>query len=108
MLQLSDVNWPVFSLVLALLLIFGALYALLMRIMAQRGIEDQTALMVVFGVLVTVLVSSVLIGPIAAVLELACFAASGLPMVVEYIVRVQSARRADSQAARAAAQDLLK
>jgi hypothetical protein len=106
--QFSDVNWDVFGAVLAVLLIFGIGYAWLTNVMARKGIDDQTVWMVIGGVLVTVLGASLVIGLVPTVLILGCFAASGLPMVVEFVSRVESAKQADKQTARKASRDLLK
>lgn len=51
-------NWLAIGLTLAILLIFGTAYALLVRWMAGNHIEGQTAYLVAFGVLVTVLAST--------------------------------------------------
>ena len=98
--QLSGINWATFGTVLACLLAFGVLYALLTNYMARRGIDDQTVWLVVVGTLVTVLGAAWLIGIKATIVVLACFTASGLPMIVEYVARVENAKRRDAQAAR--------
>ena len=106
--QLPGVDWAVFGLVLALLMIFGIAYAALVHYMAQRGIDGQTAWMVVLGTAVTLLGASFLVGWLNALLVAACFAASGAPMVIEFVARVENARRSDAQAARDASKELLK
>lgn len=100
-------NWTAISLTLAILLIFGSAYALVVRKMAEQHIEGQTAYLVAFGVLVTVLASTALNGWLATLLTLACFAASGFPMIVEYVLRVSDARRRDRENAEQVAKDLL-
>jgi len=97
--QLSDINWPVFSLVLAFLLIFGSLYAWLTNFLAHRGISDHTVWMVIFGSLVTIIGAGFLIGLLNTLLVFACFSASGLPMVIEFVARTENKKRADRQAA---------
>ena len=104
--QFSDVNWLTFGLVLAGLVLFGCLYAGLVRFMAKRGADGQTAWMVVGGVAVTLLGGVFVIGLRNALLMLACFAASGLPMVVEYVWRYESARRADHEQAKRHSKDV--
>jgi hypothetical protein len=100
-------NWLAIGLTLAILLIFGTAYALLVRWMAGNHIEGQTAYLVAFGVLVTVLASTALNGWTATLLTLACFAASGFPMIVEYVVRISTERRRDREGADQVAKDLL-
>ena len=103
--QFSDVNWLTFGLVLAGLVLFGCLYAALVRFMAHRGADGQTAWMVVGGVAITLCGATVVVGLECALIMLACFAASGLPMVVEYVWRYESARRADHEAAKRHSKD---
>jgi hypothetical protein len=100
-------NWTEIALTLVILFGFGVAYALVVRHMAQRGVEGQTAYLVVFGVGMTVLISSALVGWQAVALLLACFAASGLPMVIEYVLRVELERKRDRDDAAKIARDLL-
>ena len=104
--QFSDVNWLTFGFVLAGLVLFGCFYAALVRFMAKRGADGQTAWMVVGGVAITLCGSIFIVGLQAALLMLACFAASGLPMVVEYVWRYESARRADHEQAKRHSKDV--
>lgn len=66
---------------------FGALYAILVHWMRKKGwLEGFTAFMVVGGVVVTLVINKAVHHPNPALdllMELACFAASGLPMVIE-------------------------
>lgn len=103
--QFSGINWPTFGLVLAALFLFGCLYAALVRFMAKRGADGQTAWMVVVGVAVTLFGGVFVIGLENTVLTVALFAASGLPMVVEYVHRVEAARRADHEQAKKQSKD---
>lgn len=103
--QFSAVNWLTFGLVLAGLFLFGCLYAALVRFMARRGADGQTAWMVVGGVAATLCGSVFVVGIENALLLLALFAASGLPMVVEYVWRFESARRADHEQAKRHSKD---
>lgn len=105
--QLSGINGENFGLVLVLLFVFGVLYALLTNYMARRGIEDQTVWLVVVGTLATIFGASFLTGIKNALILLACFTASGFPMIVEYVVRVENAKRRDKQAASAVTKGLL-
>lgn len=107
MTQFSDVNWLTFGLVLAALFLFGCLYAALVRFMAKRGSDGQTAWMVVVGVAVTLFGGVFVVGLWHALVMLALFAASGLPMVVEYVHRVEAARRADHEQAKRQSKDEL-
>lgn len=69
------------------LLLFGTLYAILINWMRKTGrLEGFTAFMVVGGVLITLILNTAIHHPDPAIdllLELACFAASGLPMIIE-------------------------
>ena len=103
-----ELNWLAIGLTLALLFVFGIVYAAMVRWMARKHIiEGQTATVVVGGVLVTVLASSVLNGWLATALTLACFSASGLPMMIEYIARVADNQVRDRESAERVAKDLL-
>jgi len=70
------------------LLLFGIVYNAFVAWLERRG-HDQgyTALLVVAGTLVTLLGAAVIIGLEDALVVLACFAASGLPMIVGSIAR---------------------
>ena len=72
------------------LLLFGALYAILINWMRKTGyLEGYTAVMVVGGVIVTLIINKAIHHPDPAVDfigELACFGASGAPMIVESFV----------------------
>jgi hypothetical protein len=105
--QSLAINWQSFGLVLASLFLFGCLYAGLVRFMARRGADGQTAWMVVGGVAVTLCGAIFVIGLENTLLTVACFAASGLPMVVEYVWRFEAARRADHEQATKQAKDML-
>lgn len=76
-----------FLLTIGGLSLFGALYAILISWMRKTGrLEGFTAFMVVGGVLITLIINKAVHHPDPAIdllLELACFAASGLPMIIE-------------------------
>lgn len=82
---------PIF-LVLILLALFGVWYdhAVVQRMAAER-IEGFAWLQVVVGVGVTVMGAAVLIGLEHALLVLACFAASGAPMIRGALLRLYQA-----------------
>lgn len=69
------------------LLAFGSLYAILINWMRRRGwLDGMAAFMVVFGMATTLVINKAVHHPDPAtdlLFELACFAASGLPMVIE-------------------------
>jgi len=102
-----SVNWQLIALTLVILFVFGSAYSLVVRLIARRGIEGQTAYLVVLGSGITILGSAFLIGWVHALLVLACFGASGLPMVIEYVLRVSNEQRRDKEDAKAVARDLL-
>jgi hypothetical protein len=106
--QVLSPNYLQFGLVLATLFLFGVVYAYLVRWLANSNVQGQTAYAVVGGVGVTVLVSAVVIGMTNALYLIICFAASGLPMIVEYVNRVHGEHRKDQQSAQQVAKDLLK
>lgn len=64
------------------------------------GESPFTSALVVVGVAGTVVISMPIIGVVDALLVLAMFAASGLPMVVGHVRRYVAARRAAAQALR--------
>jgi divalent metal cation (Fe/Co/Zn/Cd) transporter len=58
------------------------------------------SLLVAAGAAVTILATGLLIGLVNALIVLACFAASGAPMMIGSIKRYVDARAADEKAAR--------
>lgn len=102
------IKWGAIGLILALLFVFGIWFAWLTRWMALHGVEGQTAYMVVFGTFVTLIGAGLLIGFEAAAVVFACFAASGGPMVFEYVSRIHAMRMHDQQRADELARDLLR
>jgi uncharacterized membrane protein YhaH (DUF805 family) len=103
-----DSNGTQIGLTLGGLAVFGTLYALTVRHLAAKGVHGQTAYLVTFGVLVTVVGASGLIGLVNAALLLGCFAASGTPMIVEYVIRTHQRQQADRDKAAQIARELLK
>lgn len=81
------------------LFFFGLSYAALVNALHTRGYsEGYTAFLVVFGVLITLAMSTLLHHQdplIDLVMELSCFAASGLPMIGNDWLRHVQARKAE-------------
>lgn len=106
--QTLSANYPIFILTLLALFFFGLIYAYFIRQISRAGVQGQTAYAVAFGVGVTVLASIGLIGAVNVALLLACFAASGVPMILEYANRTHHEQKSDRQAVKNIAKDLLK
>jgi ABC-type transport system involved in cytochrome c biogenesis permease subunit len=88
--------------VLAALVIFGVLYNAVVAWLIHHGYDEgYTWALVTVGVAVT-LCGIAIIDPDAALLALACFSASGLPMAIGSWWRHVQARRAGQQAQRKA------
>lgn len=107
--EIGGVNALVLFAVLAALLVFGLVYnefvAWLERSKRDRG---YTAFLVVGGTLVTLGGAVFLIGLLPVGLVLACFAASGLPMVIGSASRNAAERRNDEEKAALVAKELLR
>jgi hypothetical protein len=86
---------PEFSRILVYLFIFGIVYAAAVRLGVKKGVEMNTAGLVVFGVAVTVLAFIPIFGLHLVFMLLAGFSASGFAMFVEYSARVHEARTKD-------------
>lgn len=91
------------------LLLFGIAYAAFVRWLNLRGyMEGYTAIMVVVGVMVTLLINQTIYvpgNPLAdLLLEFAGFGASGTPMIVNNIMEYVTRRAQAEQAARDEAQ----
>jgi len=106
--QQIAVNWLVFSVSLVGLLLFGILYAFLIRWGSKKEVEGQTAWAVMVGVTVTLLAMIPTFGLVTIALMFAGFSASGIPMIVEYVLRVHKAQQTDKDNAKGIAKDLLK
>jgi drug/metabolite transporter (DMT)-like permease len=87
--------------VIGSLFLFGLIYATLVNRLNRKGYsEGYTAFLVVAGVLVTLTANIPLHHPnpwLDYLLTLACFAASGLPMIINDWLRHVSARKADQE-----------
>lgn len=97
----------VFSLTLAALFLFGICYALLVNWMSKKQVSGQTAYLVVGGVGITLVASIPTLGLTLVTILFSYFAACGLPMVIEYGVRVHQERRRDVEAASTLAREAL-
>jgi hypothetical protein len=104
----AGINWAIFGLVLVILAMYGTMFGYLVRWLAKHQVDGQTAYMVVVGVSVTLIGLGLVIGWQSAAIAFACFAASGLPMVIEYVSRVHTLRVRDQKQADDLAKDLLK
>jgi Na+/melibiose symporter-like transporter len=90
------VEWERFGFITLALFVFGFGYNALVDWLERTGRErGYTALLVVFGVLVTVMASAALIGWRDAALALACFCASGFWMAVGSFWRHGTQREKD-------------
>jgi hypothetical protein len=100
--------YPTFTLALVLLALFGLGYNALTEYLEKSGrSRGFVSLLVAAGSAVTILASGFLIGWIPALIVLACFGASGLPMIVGSVIRYINARSADEKAARELAREVL-
>jgi hypothetical protein len=106
--QLSAAFYPTFGLTLAALFIFGLAYAALVRHISKVGMQGQTAYAVIGGVAVTLALATFVVGITTTLVLLACFSASGLPMVIEYVTRVHLEQRRDREQAAETAREFLK
>jgi hypothetical protein len=100
--------WLNFALVLTGLLLFGSGYNALTGWLEKRDhLRGFVSLAVAVGTGITILASAFLIGLVPALIVLACFGASGLPMILGSVGRYINARAADEKAARELAQETL-
>jgi hypothetical protein len=105
--QSIAVNWSAFGWSLAGAFVFGIIYACVVRFLAVKKIQHQTPWLVVFGVGVTLLIAIPTFGAQMLSLLFLFFAASGLPMVIEYVLRTQAAEREDIEKAQKIAKELV-
>jgi predicted MFS family arabinose efflux permease len=104
--QPIDPNKMVFSLSLAGAFIFGVLFAAVVRKMSKRKMVAQVAWMVVVGVTATLLSMIPVFGLQNVAVMFLFFAASGIPMISEYILRVTKEAEDDAEKAKGLAKDL--
>ena len=89
-----EFNSVMFLPTISLLIFFSIVYARIVRQMANKNIKGKTAYMVVGGVAFTLVASIPTVGWFPILILICYFAASGLPMVVEYYLRHKSSKRA--------------
>jgi len=106
--QQKDFIWLDFGWTLAAAFLFGVIFALIVRWASKRQMVGQTAWAVVIGVTVTLLTMIPVFGLEHVALVSCYFAASGVPMITEYILRIQSEIQQDKEKAQGLAKDLLK
>lgn len=106
--QLKDLDQQVFSNSLALAFLLGVLYAMLVRWVAKKDLEGQTAWAVAVGVVMTLLAMIPTLGLETVAIVFCFFTATGIPMIVEYVQRVHSEKRRDKEGADELAKDILK
>lgn len=102
------INRTVFGMSLAGAFVFGVLFSALVRWASKRKMVAQTAWAVVVGVTATLLAMIPVFGLQEVGLMFCFFAASGIPMVVEYLLRVQNEIERDREKAQGIAKDLVK
>jgi hypothetical protein len=83
------------------------MYAALVHWVSKRGWVGQTAWSVVIGVAMTLLTMLPFFGIETVALIFCFFAASGMPMIVEYLSRVQAELQQDKRKANELAEELL-
>ncbi len=84
----SGVNWDALWVVLPVLLLAGLAFNALITYLSRQGhTEGYEWLEVVVGTLFTLAGAAFVIGPVPALIVLAAFAASGLPMALGAIYR---------------------
>lgn len=105
--QLMDVNWQTFGFGLVAALVFGIFFAMLVRWVSSQGMKGQTAWSVVVGVAITLTIAVPTVGIEIIVLLFCFFAASGTPMIIEYLLRVQAEMQQDHKKAKELAKELL-
>jgi hypothetical protein len=105
--QSIDTSQPIFSLSLAAALAFGISFALLVRWASKRKMVGQTAWAVVVGVTATLLIMVPVFGIDLVAIMFCYFGAAGIPMVIEYLLRVQTEIQKDNEDAKGLAKDLI-
>lgn len=104
--QFLAVNWQVFGTVWVIVFLVCSLYALLVRAIANSGVDGQTGWMVVVGVVIVLVGLAFVAGLELALIAAGLFAAGGIPMLVEYLSRVQKAKKKDHEQAEDERKDL--
>lgn len=104
--QLIDGNQTTFSLSLAAALVLGTLFSTIVRWASKKKWIGQTAWAVVIGVTFTLLTMIPVFGIEAVAIMFLFFTASGTPMIVEYLIRVQQEIQEDNEKAKKVASEL--
>jgi hypothetical protein len=102
------INWQTFGWTLAADFLFGVFFAGVVRWASRRRLVGQTAWAVVVGVTVVLLSLIPTFGLFVIALVFGAFGAAGVPMILEYIDRVQKEIEADNAKSKGLAKDLLK
>lgn len=105
--QAIAVNQTVFSLSLLGALIFGVVFASIVRWASKKKWVGQTAWAVLIGVTFTLIAMIPLFGIDLVAIMFCYFAASGTPMIVEYLTRIQREIREDNEKAKSLASEFL-
>jgi len=96
-----------FGLSLVGLFFFAVLYAMLVRLASKKKLEGQTAWAVVVGVAATLLAMVPTLGLEVVAIIFCYFTVAGIPMIVEYVLRVHAEHREDEEKAKGIARDLI-
>jgi predicted MFS family arabinose efflux permease len=104
--QLIDGNQTVFSLSLGAALVLGTIFSMLVRWASKKKWIGQTAWAVVIGVSFTLLTMVPVFGIEAVAIMFLFFSASGIPMIIEYLVRIQKEIQDDNETAKKVASEL--
>jgi pyrroloquinoline quinone (PQQ) biosynthesis protein C len=105
--QEIDINQTVFSLSLLGALVFGVVFARVVRWASSKKWVGQTAWSVVVGVTFTLIAMIPRFGIDQVAIMFCYFAASGTPMIIEYLTRVQQEMRHDNEEAKKVASEFL-
>jgi hypothetical protein len=102
------INWTIFGWSLAGAFVFGIVFASVVRWASKKHWVGQTAWAVVVGVGATLAAMVPVFGINLVAMILCYFVATGLPMIVEYLLRIQEEIKQDQDKANGLAKDLLK
>ena len=105
--EVIAIDKTVFSLTLTALFLFGIFFALLVNWMSQKNVRGQTVYVVIAGVSIGLLAALPTFGMTFISIMFSYFAACGLPMVIEYGMRVHIERQRDEDAAHALAKEAI-
>ena len=105
--QEMAINWTTFGYGLAASFVFGIVYAVVVRRVSKKGWIGQTAWSVVVGVTFTLITMLPAFGLLLVALVFCHFAAAGVPMIIEYLDRVQAEIQQDKNKAHELNKELL-